>query len=349
VVKTIALCLLASLVASSLANAQGSDAPGGKSINLVITSAAGGGTDAFGRLAGKFLEKYLPGAPPVVPRNIPGADGIVAMNYVVQQAAPDGSTVVVTSNTMADPLNFRKPQSQFNPIDFVVIGGGGRGGEVLMIKKEAKKRLYDKSQPPAVMGSLGGIPRSGMQMTAWGIEALGWNAKWVVGYRGTNELTLALERGEIDMTSTANLFLIQRLIATGNFEILCQSGTLKNGALTARPEFGDAPLFTKMVEGKLKEPLAVKAFEYWSTIAVTDKWLALPPKTPTSVADVYRAAYAKSMTDPEFLHTGKNISDDFVPLSAPEVEALIKRLGTLPLEATEYMSVILRKQGLTVQ
>jgi hypothetical protein len=45
------------------------------------------------------------------------------------------------------------------------------------------------------MGSLSGIPRSGMQMAAWGIELLDWNAKWVIGYRGTNELTLALERG----------------------------------------------------------------------------------------------------------------------------------------------------------
>lgn len=151
------------------------------------------------------------------------------------------------------------------------------------------------------------------------------------------------------MTSTANLFLIQRLIATGNFEILCQSGTLKNGALTSRPEFGDAPVFTKLVEGKLKDPLAAKAFEYWSTIAVTDKWMALPPKTPKAVTEIYRAAYAKSMADPEFLQAGKNISDDFVPLSAPEVEILIQKLGSLPLEATEYMTVILRKQGLDVQ
>jgi len=300
-------------------------------------------------LAGAFLEKYLPGSPAVVPRNIPGADGITAMNYMVQQVAPDGATVVAAANTMADPLIWRKPQSQFNPVDFVVIGGGGRGGEVLMIKKEARQRLTDKSAAPVIMGSLGGIPRSGMQMTAWGIEVLGWNAKWVVGYRGTNELTLALERGEIDMTSTANLFLIQRLIATGNFEILCQSGTLKNGALTARPEFGDAPLITKMLEGKIKDPLAAKAFEYWSTIAITDKWLALPPKTPKPIADTYRDAYAKSMSDPDFLERGRKISDDFVPLSASEVETLIHRLGSLPQEATEYMTVILRKQGLDIQ
>jgi hypothetical protein len=347
--KTVSLCLFACLFAGPFAHAQSGTTPAGKTVNLIISAAAGGGTDAYGRLAGAFLEKHLPGSPTVVPRNIPGADGITAMNYMVQQVAPDGGTVVAAANTTADPLNFRKPQSLFNPADFVVIGGGGRGGEVLMIKTEAKKRLYDKTQPPVVMGSLGGIPRSGMQMTAWGIEVLGWNAKWVIGYRGTNELTLALERGEIDMTSTANLFLIQRLIATSNFEILCQSGTLKNGVLTARPEFGDAPLITKLLEGKINDPLAAKAFEYWSAIAVTDKWLALPPKTPQAIADTYREAYSRSMADTDFLERGKKISDDFVPLSATEVEALIRKLGSLPPEATEYMTVILRKQGLETQ
>jgi tripartite-type tricarboxylate transporter receptor subunit TctC len=347
--RKFAICLVAGFLGLPMAQAQNPPALQGKTVTLIVASAAGGGTDAYGRLAGIFLEKYLPGAPSVVPRNIPGADGLTAMNYVVQQVAPDGHTIVVAANTMADPLNYRKPQSQFNPVEFVVIGGAGRGGEVLLINKDADKRLLDKNAAPVVMGSLSGIPRSGMQMTAWGIEFLGWNAKWVIGYRGTNELMLALERGEIDMTSTGNLFLIQKLIEGGKFKILAQSGTLKNGVLSARPEFGESPLLTKMMEGKIKDPLASKAFEYWSNIAVTDKWLALPPKSPKAVADVYRDAYAKMMQDAEFIDRGKKISDDFVPLSAPEVETLIHKLGSLPNEATEYMTVILRKQGLDVQ
>jgi tripartite-type tricarboxylate transporter receptor subunit TctC len=349
VMKRLGLWLLACMVVSPAAFAQGPVSFQGKNVTLIVSSAPGGGTDAYGRVAGAFLEKYLPGSPNVVPRNVPGADGVTAMNYMVQQVAPDGYTIVVAANTTADPLNYRKPQAHYQPTDFVVIGGAGRGGEVLLINKEAEKRLYDKKAEPVVMGSLGGIPRSGMQMTAWGIEFLGWNAKWVIGYRATNELMLALERGEIDMTATGNLFLIQKLVESGKFKILAQSGTLKNGTLAARPEFGDGPLLTKMMEGKIEDPLASKAFEYWSSIAVTDKWLALPPKSPKAVADVYRDAYAKMMQDAEFIDRGKKISDDFVPLSAAEVETLIHKLASLPSEATEYMTIILRKQGLDVQ
>jgi hypothetical protein len=199
------------------------------------------------------------------------------------------------------------------------------------------------------MGSLGGVPRSGMYMTVWGIEFLGWNAKWVVGYRGTNELMLALERGEIDMTTTANLFLIQKLIASGKFTILAQTGTLKSGALASRPDFGEAPIFARMMDGKIAAPVARKAFEYWGSIAVMDKWLALPPKSSQAMLDVYRDAYDKVVQDADFLDRGRKISDDILPLPHRDVETLIQRLGSTQREAVEYISTMLRKQGLPTE
>jgi tripartite-type tricarboxylate transporter receptor subunit TctC len=347
--KRLAICLFGCMLGGSTAVAQGPASLQDKTVTMIISSEPGGGTDSFARLVAQFLSNYLPGAPTVVVRNLPGAGGITAMNYMVQQVQPDGYTFVTAGNTMADPLSYRKPQSQFDPAEFGVIGGGGRGGEVLLINKEAEKRLYDKKLPPVIVGSLGGIPRSGMQMAAWGIEFLAWNGKWVIGYRGTNELMLALERDEIEMTATGNLFLIKKLVDTGKFKILVQSGALRNGELIGRPDFGDAPVFAKLMEGKIKDPLAVKAFEYWSSIAVTDKWMALPPKTPKAMIDVYRAAYAKMMQDAEFIERGRKISEDFVPMAATDVESLVRRLASLPPEATEYMTVILRKQGLDVQ
>jgi tripartite-type tricarboxylate transporter receptor subunit TctC len=347
--KKLGIYLSALLLGLSAAAAQDGPSFQGKTVSMIIGFPAGGGTDAYGRLVGQFLEKYLPGSPTVVPRNLPGADGVTAMNFMVQQSSPDGLTVTTTANTTADPLNYRKPQAQYRPDDFAIVGGAGRGGEVLLISKAAEKRLYDRNAAPVVMGSLGGIPRSGMQMAAWGIEFLGWNAKWVIGYRGTNELVIALERGEVDMTATGNLFLIQRLIGTGDYKIIVQSGTLKNGVLTGRPDFGDAPVLAKALEGKIKDPLAAKAFEYWSSIAVTDKWVALPPKSPQQTVDIYRSAYGKLVEDSEFLERAKKISEDLVPMSAPEIETLIKKLANLPPEATDYMTVILKKQGLNVQ
>ena len=344
-----AICLLALLLAGSSAMAQETTSFQGKTVNMIIGYAAGGGTDAYGRLVAAYLGKYLPGSPTMVVRNVPGADGNTAMNYLVEQVVPDGNTITMASNSSADPLNYRKPQSKFNPLEFAVIGGAGRGGEVLLINKDAQKRLYDKLATPVVMGALGGVPRSGMLMTAWGIEYLGWNAKWVIGYRGTNELMLALERGEIDMTSTGNLFLIQKLVDSGKFNILVQTGMLKSGALISRADFGNAPVFAKMMEGKIVDPVARKAFEYWSDMAVTDKWLALPQKSPKSIIDVYREAYSKVIQDAEFIERGKKISDDIQPMLSGDIEPLIRRLADVPREAIEHNANMLKKQGVPTE
>jgi tripartite-type tricarboxylate transporter receptor subunit TctC len=347
--KRFGIHLLAALLGCSVAAAQDAVSFQGKTLTMIIGFAAGGGTDAFGRLAASFLGTYLPGSPTVIVRNVPGAEGITAMNYLVQQIAPDGYTVVTAASTTADPLNYRKPQSHFDPTDFAVIGGAGRGGSAILISKEAEKRLYDKRAAPVVMGTPGGVPRSGMQMTAWGIEFLGWNAKWVVGYRGTSELMLALERGEVDMTATANLFLIQKLVEGDKFKILLQTGTLKNGTFVSRPDFGDAPTLAKLLEGKIQDPLAAKAFEYWGSIASMDKWLALPLKSPKAMVDVYRDAYGKIVHDPEFVDRGKKISDDFLPMSSSDVGTLITALAKMPPEAIEHNSAMLRKQGLPTE
>jgi hypothetical protein len=347
--KWLPMGLLAGLLASAGAAAPDAITFQGKTITMIIGYAAGGGTDASGRLIAASLDRHLPGSPSMLVRNMPGADGMTAANYFVQQVAPDGLTIMMASSTTADPLQYRKQQSHFDPTTFGVIGGVGRGGSFLMINREAEKRLTDKQARPVMMGTIGGVPRSGMQITGWGIGFLGWNAKWVVGYRGTNDVMLALERGEIDMTATANLFQIQKLLETGRFKILSQTGTLKNGTVVTRPEFADAPNLARMLEGKTSDPLVRKAFDYWSSIATIDKWLALPPKSPKPMLEAYRVAYSKLMQDSDFLDRGRKMSEDIEPMSSLEVESLLKTLGDTPPAAIDYIGTMLSKQGLSAQ
>src|SRR5262245_28160187 len=79
----------------------------GKTITMVVGAQAGGGTDATGRLIAPFLGKYLPGNPAVVVENRPGADGIVALNYFVQQVKPDGLTITTGDSPQIDPIRYR--------------------------------------------------------------------------------------------------------------------------------------------------------------------------------------------------------------------------------------------------
>jgi putative tricarboxylic transport membrane protein len=346
--KRIGACLLGLLVATSAA-AEEPISFRGKTITVVVGAPAGGGTDSSARLIGALIANHLPGRPAIVIRNIPGAQGITGMNYFVQQVAPDGLTVTMASTTQADPMLYRKPQSQYDPTIFPIVGGVGRGGTVLVIRKEAEARLYSKREAPVIMGALAGVPRSGMQVTAWGIAYLDWNARWVVGYRGTNDLFIALERGEIDMTTTANLFQIQKLLDTGKFKILSQAGTLQKGKHVPRPEFGDAPMFVDLMHGKLKEPLVQQAFDFWSSLTALDKWFALPPKTPEAIVRIHRNAYEAAASEQDFAELGRKISEDLEPMAHEDVSFLINQLGATSPEAIAIIGAMLRKQGVEAE
>src|SRR5215207_2379727 len=243
--------LTAALLTCSGAVAQESVNFAGKTITMIIGYAPGGGTDASGRLIAQFLAKYLPGSPNVIVENRPGADGVTAMNFFYQQVKPDGMTLTMASSTQGDPVVYKQPQVRYDPTKLEFIGGIGRGGSVVIIRKDAEERLYDKSKPPVIMGSVAGQPRAGMQLTVWGIDILNWNVKWVLGYPGTNDLFVALERGEIDMTATSNLFQVAKLLETGKVKVLTQTGQLEDGKFTGRSEFGDVPVFTNQVQGKV--------------------------------------------------------------------------------------------------
>ena len=337
---------LASLSALAPAAAQEAISFAGKTVTMIIPSAPGGGTDTTGRAIASFLVDHLPGKPALIYRNIPGANGMTALNFFVRQVERDGLTMTMGSSSQADPVHYRVPQAFYNPATFEIIGGAGRGGTVLMINKEAVPRLSDTKAKPVVMGSLVGIPRSGMLSTAWGIEFLGWNATWVVGYKGTNDLMLALERGEVDMTSTGNMFQINKLLSSSKFQVLSQSGSLENGKFVGREDFGDAPLFHQRMEGRIKDTIAAKAFTYWSNLTAIDKWLALPEKTSPAIVEAYREAFRRAVKDPGLLEKGKTLSEDFEPMSHEDVRALIVGLNDTPMEAINYINVMLRKQGL---
>jgi tripartite-type tricarboxylate transporter receptor subunit TctC len=326
-----------------------SDSLKGKTVTMITGDSAGGGTDTTGRLVAIYFSKYLPGKPAVIVRNMPGAGGMTSLNYVTSQTKPDGLTVIMGSTSQADPKNYRKSNSQYDPSTFLYVGGIVRGGYGLLVGVGAEPRLRDKSKPPVIMGSSTGNPRNAMLMTMWGIEYLGWNAKWVTGYPGTNELMLALDRGEIDMTTTGDIGEIGDRVSSGKFKIISQTGNSVGEKVLPRPDFGSSPVFDTLMAGKLSDALAEKAFDYWLAINAVDKYVALAPGTSDETHKVYVAAFEKASHDPDFIAQGKTFSDQFVPVAGKDIDRRIKVLANTPPEAIDYIKVLLRKQGLKVE
>ena len=344
-IRRLSLAVVAAMTIAGPAAAQEAVSFEGKSLSMLVGAEAGGGTDVFARIILPFIADRLPGKPAIVVRNMPGAGGILALNYFVKQVKPDGLGFVVGSGTQVDPFSYRIANAQYDLTKFEHVGGAGRTGTAMLINKKALARLHDKSAPPAIMGALSAI-RSGMMMTLWGGEYLDWNVKWVVGYRGANELNLALIRGEIDMTAIALIDKIEEIMRTGEFAMIAQSGTIENGQLVTRPEFGATPALPTLIETKITDPIAQKAFAHWKNIMMVGQWLALPPGTPAPIVATYRAAFKEVFNDPLFREQAKKVDPGMIEVSPQDMLATVTVLGETPPEALTYLQMIAKKQGL---
>jgi hypothetical protein len=184
-------------------------------------------------------------------------------------------------------------------------------------------------------------------MNLWGHKYLGWNTRWVVGYPGSPDLVLALERGEIDMTSFPRAYVLDKLTDTKKFKILYLDGLDKNAPKSGRPDADNAPLFTEAMAGKITDPKMLAAYDYWRASKVF-KWVALPPKTPDSIRDVYRAAFIRLIADPDFKNQAANTLESFTVISPEQASALIHALAATSDEAIETTKALMGEQGLGV-
>lgn len=320
-----------------------------KTIEMIIASDAGGGTDLVGRLFAQYFEKYLPGSPNVVAKNMgSGAGKILAANYLAR-AKPDGMIVMQTDSDTLQPTLLKRDAVKYEPAEFRVVGAISRGGSVVFIRKDAVARLKDPSARPVVVGATSG-ERSWQAMLVWGKEFLGWNVKWVKGYKGTGPMKLALQRGEIDVFATNGLNVIESLNKEGIIDFLVQEGQAEGDSFGPRVTFKDVPIFPLLMKEANVPEIAVRGYRSVMGASNVDKWLALPPKTPDDIVAAYRTAFDKATKDPDFLDAAyKRVSKEIYVTDGARSERAIQELRNTPPEVTKYAEELRQKYNLLPQ
>lgn len=317
----------------------------GKTITLIINSAAGGGTDLTNRMIGTYLGKYLPGAPQVVFRNLPGGGGLKANNYFATQVPADGLTFLGGSRTQISPTKVRAPQAKYDPAKYAFIGGDANLGTVMVVNRAALERLTNSSAQPVVYGDFDGT-RSGILLSLWAKEALAWNLRWVVGYAGQAALSLAVQSGELDAMANQNVARIQPMLASGKFVAVAQIGVRDDsGQIVRRQSFPEVPLFSDLILPKLKEPARAAFLNMYADFLV-NKWIALPPGTPPEHVDAYRAAYQKAVRDPEFLKFARgDLGAEYTPLPGEQLQRIVEELSATSDEDIAAVKALAKKHG----
>jgi tripartite-type tricarboxylate transporter receptor subunit TctC len=335
--------LLAMSITASATWAAESVSFAGKTITMTVGYAPGGGVDAMGRLLAQYMAKRLPGTPTIIVRNMPGAGGIISLNWMVTQTKPDGLTFALAASTEIDPV-FRPASAIYDASKFEIVGGTAKAGTGITISKAAMTRLTDPNGEPVTMGAPGAV-RSAMQLTLWGSAYLGWHTKWVLGYRGTKDMKLALERGEIDMTGLGVPEDVREIMATGKFVNLIQSGLRTKTGYVPTPAYEGAPLITDLLKDKLTTSVEKQGLQYTLLMTSINLWVSLKEGTPAHIVAAYRKAYHETFNDPDFIEKAKKIIPDLVEVDGDDMHDEVTTLAELPPEVIAFMKAMGEKQG----
>lgn len=318
----------------------------GKSIVMTIGFGSGGAVDLYGRTLGRYLVNDLPGRPGLIVVNQLGAGGVVALNDWTNKAEPNGLFVTVGAQSQCDPDALLRTHAKYDPRTFNYIGGLAAYSQGLFVNKDAMPRLHDKTVKPVVMGLVGTTLRTGNYQVLWGAQFLGWNVRWVRGYKSTAELRQALERGEIDMSTFGSSRDIDYLRQTGRFAVVSQSGSVKDGKIVPRVSLGQAPLIADLVAGKITDPMAQKVFAYGQNVSQVGMWLALPPHTHDSVVAAYVRAFTATLANAQYQTEFAKIDPDSPVASKADLDRLMGELGNVSPQTLDYLQTELGRQGI---
>lgn len=312
----------------------------GKTIKVLVSSSPGGGTDTTGRLVAQFLPKFLPGNPQTIVQNMPGGGGTIANNYFTANGKADGLLIFQDSSSGLGNFTRGGNRIKYDPRKYHAIGSVTRGGSLLMIRKEVQPHLSDAKAKKVVVGDTDGI-RTWLAMAVYGAEFLGWNLRFVYGYPGTRELSLALRQGEVDVWGTQSAKIINEFIKDGGYAILCQQEDER------RSGFPNVPTFEEVLGQKKPKGVAWEAYNAWTGPNDIDKFLVAPEGTPDALVALLREAFFKMNSDPEFKKQATQFFGDAWRLRPGDrSQTLIRDATTVSKEAEEYLTKVRKKYDL---
>ncbi|HET7680365.1 MAG TPA: tripartite tricarboxylate transporter substrate-binding protein [Xanthobacteraceae bacterium] len=325
--KTLPFALLAAAFAAASLPASAADYYAGKTIEWTVGGDAGGGYDIYSRSIARHLPKYIPGSPNIIVKNLPGAGSAKAATFIATQAAKDGTAIgMIFPGAIVGPLLEDGQKPQYDATKFVYLATADSGTRVCATFHTANvKSFADAQKQKAKMGAsqAGGSTRDYVNMLR---KSAGAQFELVTGYKGTAEIGLAVERGEVDglcgwdwssLKSQKSDWLRDKKI-----NILLQT------ALEPEPEL--AKLGVPTMWEFIKNEDDKKAAELVVSQQVFGRPFIAPPGTNAEAVKILREAFSKVMQDKDFLADAEKAKIDINPLDGAKVQDVVTKVYASP-------------------
>jgi tripartite-type tricarboxylate transporter receptor subunit TctC len=308
----------------------------GRTIDLDIGYSVGGGYDLYARLIARRLGGHIPGNPTVVPKNMEGAGSLRLANYLYAAAPTDGTVIGATSRGAAfDPL-LGETGARFDASKFSWIGSANNEVSVCVASAASGITKFDDLfDKPMTIGSTGAADDT-YQFPALVNAVLGTKFKIVTGYPGGNDVSLALERGEVQgrcgwswssiKTTRFNWVRNKRII------VLVQM------SLSKHPDLPDVPLIMDLAKTNEQRQIFKMIF---ARQTMGRPYLA-PPGVPADRLAALRKGFMDTMTDKDFLDEAEQNKFEINPVNGEELETLVKDVYRTPPEIAKKAAAAVR-------
>jgi tripartite-type tricarboxylate transporter receptor subunit TctC len=298
----------------------------GKDVQILIGADVGGTYGLYAQLAARHLRKYIPGQPNLILQSMPGAGGNVGLNYSYNVAPKDGSLMhLVHAEVLFETLLTKGVK--FNAGNYQYIGRiADADGIALATRASAVHTLEDAKKREVTMGATGpgNVFALGPLMMN---RVAGTKFRIIAGYKGTSDIHLAMQRGEVDGAgvTTANALTIH-------------GDKLKSGelvpflAISAKrlSEYPNVPAMTEF--GTMADKTLMEIYASAGTIG---RALAFPPGVPGDRVQALRAAFAKMIEDADFKAEVKKANIPVAPMSGEELGAYVADVLKTPAAQIE--------------
>jgi tripartite-type tricarboxylate transporter receptor subunit TctC len=297
----------------------------GKTIRVIVGGSAGGGFDIYTRAMARHMGKHIPGNPSLVVENMTGAGTFIAAKYLHSSAKPDGLSFGIFNGALilGRVLGMKGVDIDMRELEY--LGVPVQDSTVCALRKESGVTSMDQwfaSKTPMKLGGLS--PGNSTSDVARIVgAALALPTQLVEGYKGTNEIRLAADAGELHGACWAWETLKvawTNAISAGDVNIVLQ--------VTAKklPDLPNVPLaldLAKTDEARLL--LKAGAIDPAAIVRV----YVTTPRTPKDRLEILRKAFAATLTDPEFVAEAKKANLDINPLTGDEVKKTVDGLFKL--------------------
>ena len=306
----------------------------GKTINLIIASGEGGGYDISGRLTVEFLSRYIPGHPTIIARNMPGASGMRAADYIYNVAAQDGTVIAIPQPTLL--LNkVVDPAARYEPQGFNWIGRLGALQTLGVVWNTAPAQSVEDAKRTELAMAAAQGPGTGSNVVMALNRLVGTKFKLVKGYKSGAESSLAMERGEVNGISSTSWEVLENKgwISGGNVKVVYVIG------MTRHPKVPQARAIPELASNEA-DRVVLNSVANASDIG---RSILAPPNVPPERLAALRKAFQDLVRDPDFIRESERRNVALEPLAGEALQTMVNQSMALTPELVERIRQTIRQ------